>query len=158
MQPGLMRQREVRALFNTDTITVYQAYSHEIADRALEAGIFVPPFKPGRMTWIKPSFLWMMHRSGWATKPNQERILAIEISREGFMWSLTHSCLSSYAANLFPSYETWRSQLTAAPVRIQWDPDRDLHMRPQSERSIQIGLGIEASRLYVNNWINRIRD
>ncbi|MFM7854759.1 MAG: DUF4291 family protein [Flammeovirgaceae bacterium] len=24
-----------------------------------------------RMTWMKPNFLWMMYRSGWATKHNQ---------------------------------------------------------------------------------------
>jgi hypothetical protein len=38
------------------------------------------------MTWIKPSFLWMMYRCGWATKPGQERVLAIQITREGFEW------------------------------------------------------------------------
>ncbi|MGW1086997.1 DUF4291 family protein [Streptomyces sp. NPDC002596] len=25
------------------------------------------------MTWIKPSFLWLMHRSNWAQKSGQER-------------------------------------------------------------------------------------
>ena len=30
-----------------------------------------------RMTWIKPNFLWMMYRSGWAEKKGQENILAI---------------------------------------------------------------------------------
>src|SRR4051812_17137799 len=39
-----------------------------MAEPALSAGTFVPPFKAGRMTWIKPSFLWMMYRSGWATQ------------------------------------------------------------------------------------------
>ncbi|WP_141653813.1 DUF4291 family protein, partial [Erwinia billingiae] len=27
-----------------------------------------PPFSMTRMTWIKPSFLWMMYRSGWGMK------------------------------------------------------------------------------------------
>ena len=36
------------------------------------------------MTWIKPSFLWMMYRSGWGKKHNQEHILAIYIKREAF--------------------------------------------------------------------------
>lgn len=45
---------------------------------------FGQKFKMDRMTWIKPSFLWMMYRSGWATKKDQERILAIDIKREGF--------------------------------------------------------------------------
>ncbi len=36
------------------------------------------------MTWIKPSFLWMMYRAGWGYKDaGQSRILAIDITREG---------------------------------------------------------------------------
>ena len=62
------QRREVRAVYDAETIRVYQAYSDEIADAALAAGTFVAPFKRDRMTWIKPSFLWMMYRSGWARK------------------------------------------------------------------------------------------
>ena len=29
---------------------------------------FVPPFSFHRMTWIKPSFLWLMHRRDWGQK------------------------------------------------------------------------------------------
>jgi hypothetical protein len=57
-------ERQVRAQFTDRTLTVYQAYPSEIADAAVRAGTFVPPFKRERMTWIKPSFLWMMYRSG----------------------------------------------------------------------------------------------
>ncbi len=49
-----------------------------------------------RMTWIKPSFLWMMYRSGWATKPGQERVLAVELLRSGFEQALSEACLSSF--------------------------------------------------------------
>jgi Domain of unknown function (DUF4291) len=70
--------RQIRALHTDRTFTVYQAYSPVIAERALEAGTFVPPFSRGRATWIKPSFLWMAYRSGWAGKHGQERILAID--------------------------------------------------------------------------------
>jgi len=66
-----MSGRQVRAVFDEYAITVYQAYSPQIADTALSAGTFIAPFMRGRMTWIKPSFLWMMYRSGWATKPGQ---------------------------------------------------------------------------------------
>jgi hypothetical protein len=59
-------QHEVRASYDSTTIVVYQAYSPAIADAALRAGRFVPPFSFNRMTWIKPSFLWLMHRSKWA--------------------------------------------------------------------------------------------
>ncbi len=47
---------------------------------------------------IKPSFLWMTYRSGWGKKDNnQKRILAIDITREGFEWALEHSLLSHQA-------------------------------------------------------------
>ncbi len=84
-------QRLVRAACTAGTITVYQAYSPAIADPAVRAGTFVAPFSRQRMTWIKPSFGWMLHRCGWGHKPGQERILAIEISRSGFEWALQHS-------------------------------------------------------------------
>ena len=36
------------------------------------------------MSWIKTNFLWMMYRSGWASKRNQEKVFAVRISRKGF--------------------------------------------------------------------------
>ena len=69
-------EREIRADYDRDTIVIYQAYSPAIADAALKAGRFVPPFSFHRMTWIKPSFLWLMHRSNWGQKSGQERVLA----------------------------------------------------------------------------------
>src|SRR5262245_29151916 len=88
--------RQIRAFYDDQVIRVYQAYSNAIADAALRQGTFVsPPFKLDRMTWIKPSFLWMMYRCGWGYKDSgQERVLAIDISRSGFEWALEHSCLS----------------------------------------------------------------
>ena len=83
--------RQVRAVFDSDSITVYQAYCHEIADAALAEGTFVAPFRMNRMTWIKPSFLWMMYRCGWASKPGQERVLAIRMNRSGFEAALAES-------------------------------------------------------------------
>ena len=56
-------KRQIRAIFDEDTITVYQAYSKKIALPAVKNQKFVPPFKMERMTWIKPSFLWMMYLS-----------------------------------------------------------------------------------------------
>ena len=99
--------RQIRAVFDDQTIRVYQAYSDAIADSALAAGSFVsPPFKMERMTWIKPSFLWMMYRSGWGTKPGQTRVLAVDITREGFEWALDHACLSHYEPGTYESQES----------------------------------------------------
>ncbi len=52
----------------------------------------------------------------------------------------------------------WEALKAASPVRIQWDPERDLHHNPLSHRAIQIGLGPQAVPLYVGQWIRRIED
>lgn len=151
-------QQQIRAVYDEHTIRVYQAYNDGIADTALSNSTFVsPPFKMDRMTWIKPSFLWMMYRSGWGFKDEgQRRILAIDMSREGFEWALAHSCPSHPEPPM--SWDDWTTLKAASPVRVQWDPERDLHLRPLGYRAIQIGLGAEAVPLFVNQWIQRIVD
>ena len=72
-------ERNIYAVYDNKTIRVYQAYNNEIAGEALKLGKFGNKFSLNRMTWIKPSFLWMMYRSGWASKQGQERILAIDL-------------------------------------------------------------------------------
>ena len=151
--------RQVRASFTEDTVVVYQAYSPAIAEPALAAGRFVPPFKPDRMTWIKPSFLWMMYRCGWATKPDQERVLAVTITRDGFEWALANSCLSHHDSDVYASKQAWAERKAASPVRIQWDPERGLNLEPLAHRAIQIGLGgPAAAEHYVHDWTTRIDD
>jgi Domain of unknown function (DUF4291) len=151
-------QHQIRAVYDEYTIRVYQAYNDQIADTALANGTFVsPPFKMDRMTWIKPSFLWMMYRAGWGFKDEgQRRILAIDISREGFEWALAHSCPSHPEPSM--SHQDWINLKNASPVRVQWDPERDLHLQPLSYRAIQIGVSGEAVPLFVNQWIKGITD
>src|SRR5258705_5657751 len=120
-----MLQCVIRAAFSPDTVRVYQAYRLEIAKAALEAGTFVPPFSMGRMTWITPSFNWMMYRCGFARKAGQEIVLGIDITRAGFEWALEHAVLSHYAPPIHSSHAEWQSSLADAPVRVQWDPERD---------------------------------
>ncbi|WP_100445184.1 DUF4291 domain-containing protein [Glycomyces xiaoerkulensis] len=156
MRPIPTPTRQIRARFDAETITVYQAYDPAIAEPALAAQTFTSPFKRGRMTWIKPSFLWMMYRCGWATKPGQTRVLAVDLTRTGFEWALAHSCPSRPADGEDP--EAWRTRLAAAPVRIQWDPERDLRSARLEHRSIQIGLSGAAVDRYVDQWITAITD
>lgn len=148
--------RQIRAHHDADTITVYQAYDPAIAEPALAAQTFVPPFKRERMTWIKPSFLWMMYRCGWAAKPGQTRVLAVSITRDGFEWALANSCPSKPAEG--ETADAWRKRMETSPVRIQWDPERDLHLNRLDHRSIQIGLSAEAVDRYTGQWITAIAD
>ena len=148
--------RQIRAVQTETTVRVYQAYSPEIADAALEKQTFVAPFKRDRMTWIKPSFRWMAYRCGYGRKPGQERILAIDITRDGFEWALAHAALSKPRVD--QDTAAWKQQLKTNPVRVQWDPERDLHHTALNFRAIQVGLGGEAVERYVDEWITAVTD
>src|SRR5215470_12294472 len=93
---GMPKTYEIRAAFDRDNIVVYQAYSAAIANPALKAQRFVEPFSVGRMTWIKPSFLWLMHRSNWGSKGGQERTLAVTITRPGWESALSRAVLTVF--------------------------------------------------------------
>lgn len=151
-------ERLVRAAYDSETITVYQAYSPEIAAPAARAGTFAAPFSRQRMTWIKPSFGWMMLRCGWGRKPGQEHILAIAISRSGFEWALAHSCLSHYDPAMHDNQQAWAAARAGSPVRVQWDPDRSLTGERLARRAIQIGLSGPAVHRYLEEWIISIED
>jgi hypothetical protein len=150
--------RQVRATYTDTTITVYQAYGPEIAEPALATGRFVAPFERDRMTWIKPSFRWMMYRCGFATKPGQERVLAVEITRAGFEWALANACLSHFDRDRYASREAWSELLHTSSVRVQWDPERSLAMAALPYRSVQVGLSAEAVARYVDEWTVAIQD
>jgi hypothetical protein len=98
------------------------------------------------LTWTKPSFLWKMYRCGWGAKEGQETVLAVEISREGFDWALGRACPSDYDRAAYPDQASWRLELKRSPVRVQWDPERDLRLSPLPHRSLQLGLSGEAAR------------
>jgi hypothetical protein len=142
----VVKNKEVRADYDDRHITVYQAYSPAIALPALEAGTFVPPFKPERMTWVKPSFLWMMYRCGWGRKEGQEHVLAVRMTRSGFESALRSAVLSHDRTVHKPE------------VRVQWDPERDLHHNPLDHRSLQLGLAGSTSVRYVREWITGLTD
>jgi hypothetical protein len=148
----------IRALHTDSTITVYQAYAPGIGRPAARDGRFPAAWQRDRMTWIKPSFLWMMYRCGWARKEGQERVLALDITREGFDWALAHACLSHYDPTLHADRDAWAARLRESPVRIQWDPERDLGLRPLPHRSLQVGLSGRAARLYADEWLVAVRD
>lgn len=140
------------------TIFVYQAFNDAIADYATANQKFGgPAYSFSRMTWIKPNFLWMMYRSGWAQKENQNRILAIEMTFEGFEQLLTAGVMTSMDRS-FDSEQEWRDALNKSNVRIQWDPDHGLHGEKLKRRAVQIGIKDEALRKFNDEYIRSITD
>ena len=153
-----MEERAIRALYDNDTITVYQADREEIARPALAHGRFVPPFSLNRMTWIKPSFLWMMERSNWGQKPGQECVLAIRITQVGWEEALARAVLTSFYPGVYHDYDDWQRQLEEAAVRVQWDPERTITGMSLAHKSIQVGLSRHVISTYVDEWTVEIRD
>ena len=150
--------KEIRAVYTENTIRVYQAYNEAIAKEAVSKGTFGKNFKMERMTWIKPSFLQMMYRCGWATKENQERVLAIDIKREAFDYLVQNAVVSTYHEEIHGSYEEWKQLIQDSDIRVQWYPERDIYGNPLEYRSLQLGLRGEAVQKYVHEWIVNITD
>ncbi|MFC9994236.1 DUF4291 domain-containing protein [Nocardia sp. NPDC127526] len=153
-----MNQYEIRADFDRDTIVVYQAYNDAIAVPAVAAQRFVAPFSLNRMTWIKPSFRWLMQRSNWARKPGQERILAVRITRAGWEEALGQAVLTSPERRVYADANQWRAQFKHAHVHVQWDPEYSLRGAKLDHRSIQVGLSRHIIDRYVEDWTVDIRD
>jgi hypothetical protein len=141
-------QHQVRADYDARTVVVYQAYSPAIADPAVQAQQFVPPFSYQRMTWIKPSFLWLMHRSNWTRKSGQERILALRITREGWDEALGQAVLTTADP----------TALARATVHVQWDPERSLRGAALNHYSIQVGVSSRLIRTFATEWVVSITD
>jgi hypothetical protein len=151
-------QHRIRARHTETTVTVYQAYPPHIGLPAAKTGRFPGSWQRDRMTWIKPSFLWMMYRCGWGAKEGQETVLAVEITRDGFEWALRHACLSHYAPGLHADRATWKRELKRSPARVQWDPERDLRLQPLPYRSLQLGLSGDAAGRYADEWTVAVTD
>ena len=149
---------QIRADFDRDSIVIYQAYRKQIAEPAIKAGRFVEPFSWGRMTWIKPSFLWLMARSNWGQKPGQEHILAIRIKRTGWDRALSLGVLTSFDPKVHGDQAKWRSQFDDAVVHVQWDPERTIHGKKLEYRSIQVGLSRQIIKEFTDEWILEIKN
>jgi hypothetical protein len=150
--------REIRADFDAEGIVVYQAYGDQIADAALRAGTFVAPFSFNRMTWIKPSFGWMMHRSNWGKRSGQERILRVRVRRAGWDKALAIGVLTSPDGPVFGNAEYWQSAFESAHVHVQWDTERSPRGAALDHYSIQVGLSRHIIRELVDSWILKIDD
>ena len=60
----------------------------------------------------------MMYRSGWASKQGQERILAIDLKREGFDEIVKNSVFSSFREVSDLSKEEWKNKMENSKAYI----------------------------------------
>lgn len=136
------------AEYDSEGVYFYQAYCDEIANYAiLHQTLGGNSFDTKRMTWIKPSFGWVLYRSGYGTKHNQNRILKIKLSHKSIAEILSMcACKVGGGGSL---------------GRVQWDPARDLYLVDDKEprkmlnkRAIQIGIKGKISELYVKSILS----
>lgn len=145
--------RKVFASYDAEGVYVYQAFKPTIVAAALRRGAFDKGFSLDRMTWIKPSFGWMLYRSGYAAKHNQEAILKIKLTHAGFLAILRQSVETSFNPRIYESDVVWAAALSKSDVRHQWDPERGLRGEKLERRAIQIGIRGDTVKCYVNDWI-----
>jgi phosphopantetheine adenylyltransferase len=135
--------------WDEEGVWFYQAYNDAIASWAVaHQTLGGPAFNASRMTWIKPSFAWVLYRAGYGRKHSQERILKIKLPHAAVS-SLLSRCACKHGGG-------------GAKGRVQWDPARDLFTcedkgraprRMLRERAIQIGLSGDLSERFVASII-----
>lgn len=144
-----MPARQIRAHYDDEGIIVYQAYNQAIATAAVKEQRLdaSPRFSMTRMTWIKPSWCWMMYRSGYSYKDsNQARILAIKLS---------HAAFAALLAQAITGHGNGGAE---GRVRVQWDPERNARIEKLEHRSIQIGIPGALKDQWLGEWTIRIED
>lgn len=149
--------KEIFAQYDKQCIRVYQAYNTIIAKEAIALQTFGENFDVNRMTWIKPSFLWLMYRSNWGTKKNQECILAMDIYHSKFNEILQKAVLTSPDSISYTGTQ-WEKAFDEATVYCQWDPDRNINGNAINRAAIQIGLKGNTLKDFLNMSIYRIED
>lgn len=150
--------RHILAQYDSESVVVYQAYRPEIGDFAIKHGYFGGEFSFNRMSWIKPNFLWMMYRSGWASKSGQEVILAVRLKRYAFDEILAAAVHSKFVPDLYSNEKEWKKIAKSSSVRLQWDPDHHPNGNKLERRAIQLGLRGEFLDRYARDWLVEIED
>ena len=105
--------RQVRAAQTETTVRVYVACSPAVADAALEK----QTFERGGTTWFVPSFRLAACLSGNGSEPGHERVLAVDLTREGFEQALTGD------VEWVPERDLDHTALNFQAIRISGAPD-----------------------------------
>ncbi|OJJ20305.1 hypothetical protein BKI52_17730 [marine bacterium AO1-C] len=152
-------QKQIYAAYDEEGLYIYQAFKPKTVANAVAKGTFGAGFNTNRLTWIKPSFAWVLQRTQYATKYRMNAIARIKLSHEGWLHILAQSVPTQFDANRYENEEVWQQALETATVIHQWDPERSLTGKKLDRAAIQVGMrNEELSLKYVNEWILGIED
>jgi hypothetical protein len=99
----------------------------------------------------------VVSRSGWASKPGQERVLALTIRRAAFEEILAHAVPAKHDLAKGPLYWS-QSPPPRNRLKLQWDPDHGPEGEKLRRRAIQLGLWGAALAKFAREWIVRVDD
>lgn len=154
-----LKGRQIIGRKEDENIIVYQAFNQNIASYAITNQKFGgSSYSFNRMSWIKPGFLWMMYRAGWAQKENQQRILAISLPFIYWKEILKQATITSYDSEFFASNEVWKNELEQTEVRLQWDPDHDPAGNKLERKAIQVGMKGAVLKKFCTECITGVED
>ncbi len=158
LEDGPAMGRHIRAQYDSKTVVVYQACPPAIGRFAASHGYFGSEWSLNLMTWIKPGFLSLMDRSGWARESGQEVVLAVYLERAAFDEILAQAVHSTFVAGAPDDDEAGRATVPTSDVHLQWDRDPDLVGALQERKAILFGLRGSAAKRYRREWLVHIEN
>lgn len=151
-------ERKIYANFDEEGVYVYQAFKPSIVKMAVDLGTFGKGFGLERITWIKPSFAWILRRSEYASKHRMESIAKIKISHENWLEILRQSIETHWNEDVYEKEFDWQVALKNSDVIHQWDPERGLDGRRLERQAIQVGIRGNVIKKYVSDYILSVED
>jgi hypothetical protein len=153
------RGRHVLATFGDDTVVVWQAHGHAVADWALEHGRFGGEgWKLDRVTRMRTSLPSLLERCEWGQRPGRERVLAVHLTRAGFDAMLHQAVHAEYEPAVYPTRRSWHLATRYALVSVAWFPDLDARGRGLQRQTMRIGLRGLALRTWSEQWVVGVED
>ena len=104
--------RLIYADYDEEGVFVYQAFKPKIVAHAVQLGTFGKGFGLDRITWIKPSFYWVLRRTKYGTKNRMKAIARIKITHRAFLEILNQSIETHWDEQRFASEFEWQSALS----------------------------------------------
>lgn len=148
----------IYAEHDEEGVYVYQAFKPKTVEFAVKNGTFGKGFGLERLSWIKPSFGWILRRSKYASQHRMTAIAKIKLHHWAWLEILNQSIPTHFDDRIFKNEDDWQRALNASSVIHQWDPERDLVGRRLPRQSIQVGLRGDTLKKYVTDYIIKVED
>eukprot|EP00927_Polykrikos_kofoidii_P079119 TRINITY_DN75911_c0_g1_i1.p1 TRINITY_DN75911_c0_g1~~TRINITY_DN75911_c0_g1_i1.p1 ORF type:complete len:400 (-),score=45.98 TRINITY_DN75911_c0_g1_i1:101-1267(-) len=150
--------------WDDEGVYLYQAFNAKIANWAVEHQRFGgPDFGTERMTWIKPSFAWVLYRAGYGFKDkDQTNILKIKLPHAAVAYILSR-CQTAHSTkpNTVFLPEFWKGdddrilEATGKPKEYVIIRDIPFLSRPEKNRKHEINRQWQKGDIVKGNMVGK---